>query len=161
MERFLNPIIQAITEVYNDLGPGHTESVYESALDVELMLRQIPHRKQVPCTLTYKNYVVGTGFIDILISNIQIVECKAINKLTSKEEFQVRKYLQALQLESGLLVNFGPELEIMEVLSGKANRTSRDSERTLLPELHNKGFNSGGYNNSEGFTEGRLGELED
>lgn len=107
----------AIT-VYRIMGSGHSEAVYEASLDVELMLRKITRRRQVPCTLIYKLEVVGTGFIDILVDNSLIVEIKAIAKLSNKDEQQVRKYLTATGLDEGLLINFGNDLEIIRVQKG-------------------------------------------
>lgn len=106
---------EAAGTVFRIMGSGHSEAVYEASLDVELMLRKIIRRRQVPCTLTYKLEVVGTGFIDILVDNSLIVEIKAIAKLTNKDEQQVRKYLKATGLDEGLLINFGNDLEIIRV----------------------------------------------
>lgn len=103
-------------EVFRLLGCGHSEAVYEAAMDIELRLQGIlEHRRQVPCVLTYKYQPVGTGFIDILVNSFLIVEIKAIAKLTNKDEQQVRKYLAATGLNHGLLINFGNELEIVQV----------------------------------------------
>lgn len=103
-------------EVFSLLGSGHSENVYETAMDIELKLQGIlDHRRQVPCVLIYKHQPVGTGFIDILVNNYLIVEIKAIAKLTNKDEQQVRKYLAATGLNHGLLINFGNELEIVQV----------------------------------------------
>lgn len=108
-------VIQSAETVFGIMGSGHSEAVYEASLDVELMLRKIARRRQVPCILKYKLEVVGTGFIDILVENHLIVEIKSIAKLTNKDEQQVRKYLKATGLYEGLLINFGNDLEIIRV----------------------------------------------
>lgn len=116
MDTLIDTIKDSAETVFRIMGPGLTEAVYESSLDVELMLRNIPHRRQVPCTLTYKLEIVGTGFLDLLVDSRVIVEIKAIiSKLSNKEEQQLRKYLKATDLKEGLLINFGPELEIVEI----------------------------------------------
>lgn len=112
----MSDVVQdAAQTVYRIMGSGHSEAVYEASIDVELMLRNITRRRQVPCTLTYKLEVVGTGFIDILVDNSLIVEIKAIAKLTNKDEQQIRKYLKATGLDEGLLINFGNDLEFVQV----------------------------------------------
>ncbi len=110
-------------EVYRELGQGYSETVYESAMMVELSLRNTVGpatiMKQVPCEIRYKGFTVSVGYLDILINNTLIVELKAVaTKLTIKEERQVMKYLTALDVDEGLLINFGPELEIIEVTKG-------------------------------------------
>ena len=113
----IEAVRNAATEVFWELGTGHTETVYESALEVELGLKDISSvRRQVPCPISYKGHVVGAGFIDILVDNILVVEIKTIAKLTFKEEAQVRKYLLGTGLEAGLLINFGQFVEILEVV---------------------------------------------
>lgn len=112
---------RAAEEVYRELGPGHSEAVYESALDVELMIGEVKldHRRQVPCSMMYKGYCVGNGFIDILVGNTLVVEIKTVAKLSNKDEQQVYKYLVATGLDEGLLINFGSELET--ILIGENN----------------------------------------
>lgn len=104
--------------VHEELGNGHTENVYEAALEIELGIQGIYSiRRQVPCPITYKGRFVGNGILDLLLYDLFIIEIKAVAKLTSKDEVQVKKYLQSYGIEKGLLVNFGPELEIWEVLN--------------------------------------------
>lgn len=108
--------------VFNEMGSGHTESVYEAALAVELSLNDFVVTRQVPCPLTYKGYTVGVGYIDILLPDLPI-ELKSVSKLTPKDVQQVRKYLQAIDLDYGLLINFGTDLEIVEVKKGDHEQT--------------------------------------
>lgn len=112
---YLSTARYAAEEVYREMGSGHTESVYETALSIELMsyTGEIVTR-QVPCPLFYKGHVVGIGYIDILLPGV-ILELKSVAKLTPKDVQQVRKYLQAIELDYGLLINFGTDLEIVEV----------------------------------------------
>lgn len=104
-------------EVFKEMGAGHSEAVYEASLVVEISLYDYDAMtilRQVPCPLTYKGFTVGVGFIDIMINDL-IVELKAVAKLTPKDAQQVRKYLDALDLDIGLLINFGNDLEIVEI----------------------------------------------
>lgn len=108
--------------VFKELGPGHSETVYESAMALEISWIDSPCpvsiTRQVPCPLLYKGFTVGVAFIDLLVDDV-VVELKAVAKLSQKDEWQVKKYLAATSLEKGLLANFGgSELEIVEIHSG-------------------------------------------
>lgn len=105
-------------EVHKELGGFHTEAVYEFAMSIELgwiNKKDYLISQQVPCPLKYKGFTVGIGYIDLLIGNQLIVELKSVAKLAPKDVQQVRKYLIALDLNNGLLINFGNNLEIVEV----------------------------------------------
>lgn len=109
---------QAAHTVYDELGTGHTESIYEAALEVELsygLWNVGPVRRQVTCPIQYKEWIIGSGLIDILVGGALVVEIKAVSKLSYKDEAQVRKYLVGSNTDRGLLINFGPDLEIVEV----------------------------------------------
>jgi len=124
-------IILAAQDVYNELGPGHSEAVYEEALAYELFLRDnslnIAH--QVPVVIKYKGHAVGTGYIDILIADNVVIEIKAVNKISGKDELQVRKYLTATGLPSGFLINYGPDFEIVEVRKVDHEQTTSETSR--------------------------------
>lgn len=117
----------AAETVFGEMGTGHTEVIYEAALEVELGIKFGPVRRQVPCPISYKEVVIGTGVIDILVDKGLIVEIKAVNKLSFRDETQVKKYLNSSGLDRGVLINFGPELEIWEV-SRKTPTNDTDAE---------------------------------
>ena len=111
-------IIKSAQEVYTLLGAGHSEAVYETALELELTEQGLGTiRRQVPCPIYYKGYLVGFGCIDILVNNRYVIELKTVSKLTNKDETQLNKYLAGMSLPLGLLVNFNPssgEVETVE-----------------------------------------------
>lgn len=112
-------IKEAAAEVFKDLGSWHSEIVYQTALQVELGIRDIrPVRTEVPCPIFYKTQMVGIGYIDILIDNILVVELKAVARLNVRDEMQLRKYLISTSIRDGLLINFpqgNNEIEIVEI----------------------------------------------
>lgn len=115
MSDTLNLVKEAAEEVFTFLGSGHSETVYEAALEVELALNNVgPIRRQVPCPIYYKNILVGIGYIDVLIGTNLIVEIKNVSKITDKDKTQLRKYLVGTEVEDGLLINFNPGLEGVE-----------------------------------------------
>lgn len=143
-------IESAANEVYNFLGSGQSETVYEAALAIELELRGFENvRTQVPHAISYKGRTVGVGYIDILIGHRYIIELKTVAKLTSKDEAQVEKY-RTNTLQTCLLVNFNPSTGRVEVVEcGVDDRKSRDRDRTLLQEQGNKDRYSWRDNDSE------------
>jgi len=105
-------IIKIFYKVYNTLGYGFLEKIYENAMMIEFRKANMPAASQCPIEVIYEGEVVGQHAIDILIDNIVIVELKAANSLTSAHHAQLLNYLKATKVEVGLLLNFGPEPEI-------------------------------------------------
>ena len=88
------------------LGPGFLESVYEAALSIELGLRGIPFKRQVPVRVDYKGRNVGEARLDFLVGDALTVELKAVDALCPVHLAQVISYLKATGNELGLLINF-------------------------------------------------------
>ena len=99
--------IGACFEVFNELGPGLLESVYEKALRRELELRGLGVESQVPVTIIYKGASVGSDLrLDIIVENTLIIELKSVETLLPIHIKQVRTYMKLLDKKVGLLVNF-------------------------------------------------------
>lgn len=100
-------IIQAFYKVYNKLGFGFLEKVYQNALLIELRKIGFDCKSEYPITVFYDVFEVGYYKADILVDNCIIIEVKASEGLTEEYEFQLINYLKATELEIGLLLNFG------------------------------------------------------
>jgi GxxExxY protein len=101
-------IIGACFEVYNEVGPGFFEAVYQECLEIEFQLRRIPHVAQAQLTLRYKDHELKKKYQpDFLCYDKIIVEVKAVGALADEFRAQVHNYLKATGLRLGLLVNFG------------------------------------------------------
>ena len=101
-------IIGAAIEVHRELGPGFLEAVYQEALERELTERQIPFVSQQVLTVHYKGKPLQKQYqADLICYEQIIVELKALNQLSGKEEAQLLNYLKATGLRVGLLINFG------------------------------------------------------
>ncbi len=101
-------IVGAAMEVYNVLGSGFLEAVYQDALESELTSREIPFESQKELAIFYKGRrLKKTYTADFLTFGQVIVEIKAIDRLTSGDEGQVLNYLSATGLQVGVLINFG------------------------------------------------------
>ncbi|HLB72809.1 MAG TPA: GxxExxY protein [Sedimentisphaerales bacterium] len=100
-------IIGAAMEVYNTLGCGFLESVYEEALVVEFRLQNIDFERQKPLDVFYKGTKVKQFVCDFLVAGDVLVELKATKDLTGIDKAQVLNYLKSTNLKLGLLLNFG------------------------------------------------------
>ncbi len=99
-------IINAAIAVHKALGPGFLESIYEEALCIELTSRNIPYERQKTIRLTYQEKPIGEHRLDLLVAGRVVVELKAIKALEPIHFAVVRSYMKAVQLDSGLLLNF-------------------------------------------------------
>ncbi len=99
-------------KVYNNLGYGFLEKVYENAMMLDFKKENIPAVSQYAIKVFYEDEIVGEYFADILVDGKVIVEIKAARNLALENEAQLLNYLKATDKEVGLLLNFGPKPEI-------------------------------------------------
>jgi GxxExxY protein len=102
-------IIKAFYEVYNELGTGFLESVYENALVLVLREYGLHVEQQVPITVYFRDTEVGFFRADLMVEEKVIVELKAVCGLIPDHEAQTLNYLKAKEIDIGLLMNFGDE----------------------------------------------------
>ncbi|HVO74780.1 MAG TPA: GxxExxY protein [Ignavibacteriaceae bacterium] len=112
MEEYLfkdltSSIIQAFYKVYNTLGYGFLEKVYENALRIELLKSGFDVEKQKPVKVFYDSIVVGEYFADLIVDGKVIIELKTSDSLIEEHECQLINYLKATDIEVGLLLSFG------------------------------------------------------
>ena len=105
-------IIKCFYEVYNTLGYGFLEKVYELSLYEELTSNGLECERQKKIEVYYKEKLVGDYYADILVANKVILELKAAESLCEEHEYQLINYLKATDIELGLLLNFGKKPEI-------------------------------------------------
>lgn len=106
-DKLIYEVIGASMEVYNVLGPGLLENVYEKALLYELKLRGLKVSSQIPVNIEYKGNVIGSDLrLDIIVEDILIVELKSVESLLSVHFKQIRTYMRLLNKPMGLLINF-------------------------------------------------------
>lgn len=99
-------VIGAALDVHRWFGPGFLEQVYESAMAVELALRSIPFEQQKRIPLVYKDRVVGTHRLDLVVGDRLVVELKAVDAIVPAHVAQMISYLAATRLSLGLIINF-------------------------------------------------------
>jgi len=120
-------IIGVFYNVYNEVGHGFLESVYENAMTLALREAGLDARQQMPVAVYFRGQIVGDFRADLLVDNAVIVELKAAKSLDNTHEAQLLNYLRATDLEVGLLMNFGPKSEF--------NRLAFDNERKVNPHM--------------------------
>jgi GxxExxY protein len=130
---FSNRIIQCFYNVYNTLGFGFLEKVYENAMMVELRKNGLFAEKQKPIEVYYGNQMVGSYFADIIVESKIILELKAAECLIEEHELQLINYLKATELELGLLLNFGKKPEFKrKIFTNDRKKIKRDNTNNPL-----------------------------
>jgi len=118
-EELTQTVIGCFYKVYNTLGYGFLEHVYENALFYELSKNDLEVKKQCPITVHYEDIIVGKYFADIVVDNKVIIELKAVSELNTAHESQLMNYLKATNITVGLLLNFGREAEFRRMVNTK------------------------------------------
>jgi GxxExxY protein len=101
-------IIGAFFDVYNALGYGFVESVYQRALPLALVARGVRSEREVPLSVRFHGAVVGDFRADLVVEHKVIVESKVADKILPVHEMQLLNYLKATGITVGLILNFGP-----------------------------------------------------
>ena len=118
-------IIKAFYCVYNDLGFGFLENVYQNALYFELHNKGYKVEPQKTIDVYYKNQIVGKYKADLIVNDLVILELKAVDFLLEEHELQIINYLKATDIEIGLLLNFGMKPEIRRKIFTNDRKRSR------------------------------------
>lgn len=105
-------IIGCAYKAHNTLGSGFLEKVYENALRIELEKLGLRVRQQEPINVKYDSKLVGSYYADLWVDERVIVEVKAVLTLVKEHEVQLVNYLTATGIDVGLLINFGPSVQI-------------------------------------------------
>ena len=111
-QEITDKIIKAFYNVYNILGFGFQEKVYKNSMMIELKSIGLDCEKQKPISVSFKGFIVGEYFADIIVANKVIIELKAAEGIVEAHEAQLLNYLKATEIEVGLLINFGKTPQI-------------------------------------------------
>ena len=103
-------IIGCAIEVHRELGPGLLESIYESALCIELDDRKVHYERQKSIPVNYKKHVLGEFKADLIVNNSVVVELKSVERFDPVFEAQVLSYMKLGNFKLGLLLNFNSRL---------------------------------------------------
>lgn len=122
--------IKAFYDVYNTLGYGFLEKVYENALAYELTKRGLHVQPQMPIQVHYDGQLVGEYCADLLVADRVIVELKAAESLSPQHIAQLLNYLKATDIEVGLVLNFGAEPKFERRIFTNDRKTQRGLAKT-------------------------------
>lgn len=128
-------IIKAFFKVYNTLGYGFLEKVYENAMLIELRNQGLRAENQKGIKVYYDEIEIGNYLADIIVEDLIIIELKAAEALCEEHEAQLINYLKATNMEVGLLFNFGKTAQFKR----KIFDNNLKSNRTLIEQIKQKG----------------------
>ena len=121
-------IIKAFYYVYNDLGYGFLEKVYENALVIALRRHGCSIGQQVPIKVYFEGELVGDYYADLIVDGRVIVELKVAESIAKAHEAQLINYLKATDIEVGLLLNFGHKAELSRRVFSNERKIRKDKE---------------------------------
>ena len=120
-------LMGAAFEVYNQLGYGMAEEIYQQSFEIELALQGIPFQSKQALTVFYKDKMLDVSYIpDLFVFGGIVVELKAVAELVSEHEAQLFNYMRIARQAVGYLINFGHKGELQW-------------KRFILSDLHEKG----------------------
>jgi GxxExxY protein len=108
----IDKIKKLAKDVFDALGSGYSEEVYEKAMEVALRFEKIPYENQRVLPIFYRGFAVGMSRPDLIIKDVKgkekiVLELKATpSKTGKKEEVQLEKYLESLKMKKGMIINF-------------------------------------------------------
>ncbi len=122
-------VLKAFYGVYNELGHGFLESVYQSAFVIAARDLGLEVQEQVPIPVLFRGHNVGDFRGDILADGVVLVELKTVRTLEAAHLAQIMNYLKATKIELGMLLNFGPNSEFKRVVLESARKNIRVNPR--------------------------------
>jgi len=131
-------IIGVFYEVYNELGFGFLESVYENSLALVLKARGLKVEQQIPIPVWFRGQKVGDFIADLIIENAVLLELKAVRTIEQAHLAQLLNYLRATEIEVGLLLNFGNRPEFKRLAFDNQRKKLQSSSRSLIENLLSK-----------------------
>ncbi|TDO95459.1 GxxExxY protein [Flavobacterium sp. 245] len=123
------PILKIFYDVYNELGYGFLEKVYQNAMYFELKAQGYKVEAQKQIKVYFKNQLVGEFYADLLIEDTIIVELKVCEYLISSHIAQLMNYLKSTQIQVGLLLNFGETPEFKRIIYTKNRKQNINNLR--------------------------------
>ena len=128
-------ILKSFYEVYNELGDGFLESVYENALYIVLTGYGLCVERQKNISVFFRGNIIGDFKTDLIANEKVIVELKAVRALAPAHEAQLINYLKATNIEVGLLLNFGRKPEFKRFVYDNKRKNISDNQRKSVAEI--------------------------
>jgi GxxExxY protein len=128
-------IIATFYEVYNELGFGFLESVYEEAMLIALSAKGLKANQQIPIPVWFRGKKIGNFEADLIVEDVVILELKAVRLLDEAHKAQLLNYLRATEIEVGLLLNFGQRPEFKRLAFDNQRKKQQPKNNTLIANL--------------------------
>ena len=128
-------IIKTFYEVYNELGHGFLESVYEKAFELGLVSRGLDVRRKIEVPVWFRGHRIGDFEADMLVERCVLIELKACRALEAAHEAQLLNYLRATEIEVGLLFNFGPRPQFRRLAFDNRRKARPGTPVSFLEQL--------------------------
>jgi GxxExxY protein len=147
IERIGKAVLDAAFHVHSALGPGLLESVYESALAIELTKRGLNVERQKPIPVEYEGHLLDVAFrADLIVNSLVLVELKSVETVTPLFKKTVTNYLKLIPLRLGFLINFNEahlKHGITRITNGLEGKEFFGSQNISDVDLKNPSFPSG------------------
>ena len=124
-EELTGRVLKVFYDVYNELGHGFLESVYQRAMAVALCSAGLRIGEQLPIEVFFRGQQIGASAADLVVDGVLIIELKAARNLEPAHEAQLLNYLRATEMEIGMLLNFGPEPQFKRMVFENSRKTRR------------------------------------
>ncbi|MBA3693762.1 MAG: GxxExxY protein [Acidobacteria bacterium] len=128
-------IIGTFYEIYNELGFGFLESVYENALLIALTEKGIKVGQQIPIPVWFRGKKIGDFVADLIVGDSVIIELKAVRTIQDAHKAQLLNYLRATEIEVGLLLNFGQRPEFKRLAFDNQRKKQQTNNKSLIANL--------------------------
>jgi GxxExxY protein len=125
-ENITKRIIGCAMKVHSTLGNGFQEVIYQRALEIEMHINGLKFEREKEMAVMYRKYQIGTRRVDFFVEDKIMVELKALIQLENVHLAQGKNYLEAFNMEIGLLINFGSKSLEFKRLYNRLNRDSQD-----------------------------------
>ena len=131
-EELTGRIIKVFYDVYNELGFGFSEKIYERAMIIALSEEGLKVDEQVPIKVNFRGQVIGEFYADIVMENSVVLELKTASSIVEAHEAQLLNYLKASEIEVGLIMNFGPKPDIKRMIFDNERKFTRIQRMTRM-----------------------------
>ena len=127
-------VLHAFFDVYNELGPGFLESVYEQAMAIAMRELGLQVETQVPVPVWFRQHQIGDYRADMLVNGVVLIELKTAKIIDRIHEAQLTHYLKATPIEVGMLLNFGPQALFRRIVFENSRKKIRENPRESAVE---------------------------
>ena len=125
-------ILRAFFDVYNELGNGYLESVYQESMVIAMQGAGLDVRREVEIPVRFRGHLVGNSKADLLVNGVVLVELKTARAFDESHQAQLMHYLKATDIEVGLLLNFGPKPEFKRLVFEDSRKNPRKSAKSAV-----------------------------